>query len=265
MKTVSHLFLLLAATVMAAAVSAQGTGGIRVNGVTIPQQRVDFFVRALVAQGRPDTPELRESVRQELIDRELLAQEAARRGLHKNPDVANEMEVVRQSVLIRAVVQDAARATPVTDESTRKEYERIKRELGTREYKARHILVEKEDEAKDIIGQIRKGASFEKLASERSKDPGSRARGGELDWGGADNYVKPFSDALSKLKKGQMTETPVQTQFGWHVIRLDDERPRKVPSYDEVKGNLAQQMQQNAQKLAVDKLLTELRAKAKIE
>lgn len=237
----------------------------KVNGVTIPQQRIDFFVKSLVAQGRPDTPDLRNAVRQELIDRELLAQEAARRGLAKNPDVANEIEIARQSVLIRAVVQDAAKGGAVTEEATRKEYERIKNELGTREYKARHILVEKEDEAKDIIAQVKKGASFEKLAAEKSKDPGSKVRGGDLDWGGPGNYVKPFGDALVKLKKGQMTETPVQTQFGWHVIRLDDERARKVPPYEEVKANLQQQMQQQSQKTAFEKLLSDLRAKAKIE
>ncbi len=240
-------------------------GPIRVNGVTIPQQRVEFFVRSIIAQGRPDTPDLRSAVRQELIDRELLAQEAARRGIAKNPEIANEIDVARQAVLIRAVVQDAAKATPITEEATRKEYERIKSQLGSREYKARHILVDKEDEAKEIIAQIRKGGSFEKLAADRSKDPGSKARGGDLDWSGPDNYVKPFGDALAKLKKGQMTDAPVQTQFGWHIIRLDDERARKVPPYEEVKNNLLQQLQQQSQKLAFDKLITDLRAKAKIE
>ncbi len=259
---ISALFLALLAT---GTIAYAQDGPIRVNGVTIPQQRVEFFVRNLVSQGRPDTPELRNAVRQELVDRELLAQEAARRGMAKNAEVANEIEMARQSILIRAVVQDAARATPNTEDATRKEYERIKSQLGSREYKARHILVDKEDEAREIIAQIRKGGSFEKLAAERSKDPGSKVRGGDLDWSGPDNYVKPFGDALAKLKKGQMTDAPVQTQFGWHIIRLDDERARKIPPYEEVKNNLQQQLQQQAQKLAFEKLITDLRAKAKIE
>ena len=250
---------------MAMAIPAHAQNGIKVNGVAIPQQRVDLFVKNLVAQGRPDTPELRDAVRQELIDRELLVQEANRRGLAKNPEIANEMEIARQSVLVRAVVQEAARATPINDETTKKEYERIKGQLGTREYKARHILVSNEDEAKEVIAQVKKGGSFEKLAAEKSKDPGSKVRGGELDWAGTDSYVKPFGDALSRLKKGQMTETPVQSQFGWHVIRLDDERPRKIPPYEEVKGNIQQQMHQQSQKQAIERLLGELRAKAKVE
>lgn len=237
----------------------------RVNGVGIPQSRLDFVMRNAVQPGTPDTPELRNSVKQQLIDRELLAQEAVRRGLTKNSDVATEIEFARQSVLIRAIVQEATRAAPVTEDSVKKEYERLKGQLGTREYKARHILVEKEDEAKDITAQIRKGASFEKLAGEKSKDQGTKVRGGELDWSPPDNYVKPFGDALAKLKKGQMTDAPVQTQFGWHIIRLDDERARKVPGYEEVKNNLQQQMQQQTQKQVFDKLIAELRAKAKIE
>ena len=263
MKSYVSAFLL--ALLATASIAYAQDKPIRVNGVTISQQRVDFFVKNLVSQGRPDTPDLRNAVRQELIDRELLSQEAARRGLAKNAEIANEIEVAKQSVLIRAVVQEAAKATPITEEAIQKEYERIKNQLGSREFKARHILVEKEDEAKEIIAQIKKGGSFEKLAAEKSKDPGSKVRGGDLDWSGPDNYVKPFGDALAKLKKGQMTDTPVQTQFGWHIIRLDDERARKIPPYEEVKNNLQQQMLQQQQKLAFEKLITDLRAKAKIE
>ncbi len=261
----SCLSALLLALLATASIAYAQDKPIRVNGVTIPQQRVDLVVKNFVSQGRPDTPELRDTVRQRLIDQELLVQEATRRGLAKKAEVANEIELARQNVLINAVVLEAAKATPITDESTRQEYERIKSQLGSREYKARHILVEKEDEAKDIIAQIKKGTSFEKLAAEKSKDPGSKVRGGDLDWSGPDNYVKPFGDALAKLKKGQMTDTPVQTQFGWHIIRLDDERARKIPPYEEVKNNLTQQMQQQQQKVAFEKLITELRAKAKIE
>lgn len=251
---------------LAAATAAHAQNGVaRVNGVVIPQSRMDMFVRDLTAQGRPDTPELRAAIKQELINRELLAQEAARRGLEKTPEIAAQIDIARQSVLARAVMQEAMRTSPVTEEVMRKEYERIKSQLGTREYKPRHILVEKEDEAKDIIAQIKKGASFEKLASEKSKDTGTKMRGGELDWTRPDSVVRPFADALARLKKGQLTDDPVQTQFGWHVIRLDDERALKVPGYDEVKGNIQAQLQQRQQQQAQGKILNDLRAKAKIE
>jgi peptidyl-prolyl cis-trans isomerase C len=246
---------------MAAPTHAQNGGPIKVNGTTIPQQRVDFFLKNLIAQGRPDTPEMRDAVRQELINRELMTQEAVRRGLDKTSDVSMQMELARQDILARAYLQDIAGKSPVTEDALKKEYERIKGQLGTREYKARHILVDKEDEAKEIIAQIKKGGSFDKLAAEKSKDPGSKVRGGELDWAVPGNYVKPFGDALARLKKGQMTEAPVQTNFGWHIIRLDDERALKVPGYDEVKPNL----QQNLQRQVQERALTDLRAKAKIE
>ncbi|OGA23319.1 MAG: peptidylprolyl isomerase [Betaproteobacteria bacterium RIFCSPLOWO2_02_FULL_67_26] len=256
--------LFLAGLLLATAAHAQN-GVARVNGVTIPQQRMDLFIKDLSSQGRADSPELRNAVKQELIDRELLAQEAARRGLHKKPEVAAQIDLARQSVLVRAVLSDAARSAPVSEDAIKKEYERIKGQLGSREYKARHILVENEDEAKDIISQIKGGGSFEKLAADRSKDQGTKVRGGELDWSAPSGYVKPFGDALTRLKKGQMTETPVQTNFGWHVIRLDDERALKVPPYDQVKPNLQQQMQQQQQKLSYQKIISDLRAKAKIE
>lgn len=261
MKSVT---LFLAGLLMASAAHAQN-GVARVNGIAIPQLRLDLFMKDLSTQGRPDSPELRSAVRQELIDRELLSQEATRRGLHKNPEVATQIDLARQSVLVRAVLSEVVRTTPVSEDAIKKEYERIKGQLGAREYKARHILVDKEDEAKDIISQIKGGGSFEKLATDRSKDEGTKVRGGELDWGPATQYVKPFGDALTRLKKGQVTDAPVQTNFGWHVIRLDDERALKVPPYDQVKSNLQQQMQQQQQKLAYEKTVTDLRAKARIE
>lgn len=237
------------------------SGVARVNGVLIPQARMDLFVKDLTREGRPDTQELRTAVRQELINRELMAQEAAKKGLDKNPEVATRLEIARLNVLVQTYLQEVARVTPVTDDALKKEYERVKAQVGSKEFKARHILVEKEDEAKDIIAQIKKGASFEKLAAERSKDTGSKATGGDLDWSAPGRYVKPFGDTLVKLKKGQMTDAPVKSDFGWHVIRLDDVRDVKFPTFEEVKPNLQQQLQRQAQ----EKALADLRAKAKIE
>ena len=235
--------------------------GVKVNGREIPAARIEAVVKSQIAQGRPDTPELRKTVREELINREILAQEAQKKGVDKHPEVAAELEFRRQEVLFNAYLREYLKANPVTEDAMKKEFERVKTQLPAKEYKAHHILVEKEDDAKGLIAKIKKGANFEKLASENSKDQGSKGKGGELDWSPAERYVKPFGDALSKLKKGQMTEAPVQTQFGWHIIRLDDERATKVPVYDEVKPQLTQMMQSQA----IQKLVADLRAKAKVE
>jgi len=238
-----------------------GAQGVKVNGKEIPQSRIDAGVKSRVGQGQPDTPELRNSVKDALINQEIIAQEALKKGLNKKPDVAAAIDINRQDILVNAYVQDYLEKNPVSDDTLKKEYERIKAQLGGKEYKARHILVEKEGEAKDIIAQVKKGASFEKLAAERSKDTGTKERGGDLDWNVPGNFVKPFSDALAKLKKGQMTETPVQSNFGWHVIRLDDERAFQAPPFEQVKQNL----QRNVQQQMIQKVLADLRAKAKVE
>ncbi|MBM3343199.1 MAG: peptidylprolyl isomerase [Betaproteobacteria bacterium] len=232
-----------------------------VNGAPIPQSRLELFMKMLAANKQPDTPEIRSRVRDQLIMNEVVVQEATRRGLHKTPEIAAQLDMQRQEVLVNALAQEFARANPVTDEIMRKEYERLKQAAPAREYKARHILVNKEDEARDILAQLKKGANFEKLAAERSKDTGSKGRGGDLDWGPANRYVKPFADALARLKKGQTTDAPVQSDFGFHIIRLDDERAPKIPTFEEFKPQLQQGMQQQQ----IQKLFMELRAKAKVE
>jgi len=253
--------MLVAGLMLAAAAYAQGDSLAKVNGVTIPQSRSDILIKEMTAQGRPDTPEMRDAIRQELINREIVAQEAIKKGLHKRPEVATQIELQRQAVLINAYLQDYLKAHPVSDDDLRKEYERVKESAGSREYKVRHILVESEDEAKQIIAQIRKGGSFDKIAAEKSKDQGSKGRGGDLDWATPARYVPAFGQAITKLKKGQMTDAPVQTQFGWHIIRVDDERPSKFPSLEEARPQIEQQMRQQT----VNKAFTDLRAKAKIE
>jgi peptidyl-prolyl cis-trans isomerase C len=221
-----------------------------------PKSYFDFLLKERLAQGQPDTPELRSAVREELNTRELLVREAKKKGLEKTPDVKNQMELAGQTVLVRAYVADWLKANPVSDAALHKEYDAIKAQMGDKEYKVRHILVEKEDEAKEIIVALQKGEKFEKLA-ERSKDPGSKANGGDLDWNAPGNFVKPFSDAMVKLPKGKFTTVPVQTQFGWHVIEVDDIRDAKIPSFDEVKPQLTQRLQGQA----LDMYFKELRAK----
>ena len=255
--------LLVGALFVAApvAAAAQATPAAKVNGVNIPQYRFEAAVKSRVAQGQADSPEMRKGIRDALINQEVVAQEAVRSGLEKQPNVAARIELDRQSALANAYFEDYLKRNPITDDMLRKEYERLKPELPAREYKVRHILVEKEDEAKNLIAQIRKGGNFEKLASEHSKDPGSKPRGGDLDWAPAERYVKPFADAVTRLKKGAMTDVPVQTDFGYHIIRVDDERATKIPSFDEAK----QQLQQLVQQQTVQKAISDLRSKAKVE
>ena len=252
---------LVAGFTLAAAAHAQSDPLAKVNGVTIPQSRADVLLKEMAAQGRPDTPEMRDAIKQELINREIVAQEAVKKGLHKRPEVATQIDLQRQAVLINAYLQDYLKSHPISDDDVRKEYERVKESAGGREYKVRHILVESEDEAKQIIAQIRKGGNFEKIAAEKSKDQGSKGRGGDLDWATPARYVPAFGQAITKLKKGQMTDAPVQTQFGWHIIRVDDERPSKFPSLEEAKPQIEQQMRQQT----VNKAFTDLRTKAKVE
>lgn len=231
-----------------------------VNGKPIPKAKVDEFVAALAAQGRPDSPELRNAVREELIAREIFAQEAEKKGLARNADVQKQLENVRQDLLIRAMIRDHLQSNPVKDEEIKAEYDKMAKQAGGKEYKARHVLVETEAEAKAIIERLKKGEKFEELAKQ-SKDPGSAPNGGDLDWNSADTFVKPFSDAMVNLEKGKFTETPVQTQFGWHVIRLDDTRDTKPPPLEQVKP----QIQQELERRRVMQLQQDLRAKAKVQ
>ncbi len=231
-----------------------------VNNKPIPKERVDEFVQVLAAQGRSDTPELRAAVRDELIARELFVQEAEKKGLARNSDVQRQLENARQEILIRATIRDHLKAHPITDEEIQAEYDRLKTQVGEKEYRPSHILVETDDEAKAIIAQLKKGAKFEELAK-KSKDPGSAQSGGDLDWNTPGTFVKEFSDAMVKLEKGKYTEEPVKSQFGWHVIRLDDVREAKAPPLEQVRP----QIQQELERKRVQQLQQDLRAKAKIQ
>ncbi len=232
-----------------------------VNGKPVPSSRVEALKQQVERSGRPVTPEMMGQIKEELIAREVFMQEARKRGLDATEDYKNQLELARQSILIRELFADFQKKNPVTDAEVQAEYDKFVAANGGKEYRARHILVEKEDEALALIAQIKKGGSFEELAKKASKDPGSGANGGDLDWANAGSYVPEFSAAMSKLDKGQMTETPVKTQFGFHIIRVDDVRDTKLPALEEVKPQVSQQLQQ--QKIA--KFQETLRAKAKIQ
>ena len=231
-----------------------------VNGKAIPKARVEFMVRQRAAQGAPDNEEGRRQVMDELINREVLAQEADKKGLARRADTQTQLDMARQQILIQALFTEHFKANPIKEDAMRAEYNRARSTRGDKEYKARHILVEKESEAKEIIEQLKKGGKFEELAKQ-SKDPGSKDRGGDLDWNPPATFVKTFSDALVKLDKGKVTDAPVQTQFGWHVIRLDDVRNTQFPPYDEVKPQITRMLQEQE----IQKLVKDLRGKAKVE
>jgi peptidyl-prolyl cis-trans isomerase C len=231
-----------------------------VNGVPVPRARAEALLNQQRARGAPDNEQIRGQIREELVNREVLMQEATRAGVARSPEVAGQLDLARQEIVISAFLRDYVRKHPVSDADVQKEYDRVKAAQGDKEYRARHILVETEDQAKDVIAQLKKGAKFDELATKLSKDPGSAQRGGDLDWSVPAAYDKQFADALVKLDKGKYTESPVQTRFGYHVIQLDDVRQTRFPSLAEVKPRIQQQLTQHK----VDELVRELRAKAKV-
>jgi len=246
-------------TVGATAVMAQNVA--IVNGKAVPKTRLDSLAQQIESSGRPITPEMQGQLREEVIAREIFMQEADKLGLAATDDFKVQMELARQTILIRQLFADFQKKNPVTDADLKAEYEKFAAANGGKEYKAHHILVEKEADAKSIIVNLKKGAKFEDIAKKQSKDTGSGANGGDLDWANPSSYVPEFSAALLKLNKGQLSAEPVKTQFGFHVIRVDDVRDVKLPAFEEVKPQIAQQMQQEK----LSEFQQNLRTKAKVE
>ena len=232
-----------------------------VNGVAVPQSRMEFMMEQQRSRGAPDNQQTRLMMREELVNREVVTQEAQKAGIAKSSEVQAQMDIARQEILVGAYLRDWVKKHPVSDTELQQEYERARSQTGDKEYRARHILVDNEDQAKALIADLNKGAKFDELAKKNSKDAGSKERGGDLDWNVPAAFDKQFSDAMVKLDKGKYTAAPVQTRFGYHVIQLDDVRPVKFPSFEEVKPRIAQQLQQHK----VDELVRGLRAKAKVE
>jgi peptidyl-prolyl cis-trans isomerase C len=256
----------LITTVVAALMTLSAQGALAqniaiVNGKAVPKARVDALAQQVEKSGRPVTPDMEGQLREEVIAREVFMQEAEKRGLSATDEFKVQMELARQAILIRELFADYQKKNPVTDAELKAEYDKFAAANGGKEYKASHILVEKESEAQAIIASLKKGGKFEDIAKKQSKDPGSGAKGGDLDWANPSSYVPEFTEALLKLKKGQLSDTPVKSQFGYHVIRVDDIRTAELPAFDQVKPQIAQQMQQ--QKLSTFQEV--LRSKAKVE
>lgn len=240
---------------------AAGGAIATVNGVAVLRVRQDFLLQQQSQRGMPDNEQTRAMVRDELINREVIAQEAQKSGLAKSPEVQTQLDMARQEVLVGAYLREWVRKNPVSEAEVQSEYDRARSQAGEKEYRARHILVETEDQAKSLIAELKKGGKFDELATKNSKDSGSAQRGGDLDWNVPGTFDKQFSDAMVKLEKSKYTETPVQTRFGYHIIQLDDVRQSKFPALPEVRQRIQQQLTQNR----IDALVKSLRAKAKVE
>jgi peptidyl-prolyl cis-trans isomerase C len=236
---------LAVALVLAGAAQAQNVA--IVNGKPVPKSRVDtLMVQATRSGQQPVTPEMEARVREEVVLREIFAQEAEARGIAALPDYQAQMELARQSLLIRELFADFQKKNAVTDDEARTEYDKIKSQAGAggTEYQARHILVDKEELAKSLTAQLKRGAKFDELAKKNSKDTESAKRGGELGFSTPDKYVPEFGRAMAALKKGETTPAPVKSEFGWHIIRVDDTREQQFPAFDDVKPQVQQRLMQ---------------------
>ncbi|WP_073222925.1 peptidylprolyl isomerase [Massilia sp. CF038] len=233
-----------------------------VNGTPIYSGVVDMMVKERAAQGQPDSPELRKMIIENLAMQSMVASEASKKGLDKSPEVTRQLDMLRQSLLANAFVQDYIKNNPVTDAMIKAEYDKINAKAGGNEYKARHILVKDEAEAKAIIAKLKKDMKgFGALAKEKSMDPGSKVNGGDLGWFNPAGMVPEFGAAVTAQKKGEISETPVKSQFGYHVIVVDDSRPITPPPLEQVKEQLKQQVQRENLK----KFFDDMKAKAKID
>jgi peptidyl-prolyl cis-trans isomerase C len=256
MKFIRTLIAAVIAGLMIPAAYAADTAAT-VNGKPIKQSLVDFILKD--AKG-PVDDNTKTQVVNKLIAQELLIQEAQKAGIDKRADYVASHDLMSRELLVRTYVQDYVKKNPIDEASIKAEYDKLKAQMGDKEYSAQHILVKSEQDAKDIIAQLDKGADFAKIAKDKSQDPGSKDKGGDLGWFSPAGMVKPFADAVVGLQKGKYTSTPVQSQFGWHVIKLNDVRPSQPPAYDKVKDNIQQELQQRQ----LSKLVGDLRAKAKI-
>lgn len=252
---------LLLPLIVAVSLPAFAQNAAVVNGKPIPASHVNAIVSEVLQQGQPDSPELRATVKENLIMREVLVQEAEKKKLNALPAVKNQMEISRRNILIRALMNDFVSKNPVSDADVKKEYDRLKASAGDTEYLVSHILVKTENEAKAIIEQLKNGRPFNELAKEKSIDQPTAAKGGDLGWSAPHVYVDPFAQALVKLKKGEFTQEPVQSSFGYHIIMLQDTRALQFPSLEELKPGITQGIQEKRW----EAFTQNLRQKAKIK
>ena len=263
MSFLQKILLVISATFISTIAIAQNAA--IVNGKPIPKAQLDRLIKNS-GQSATD-PKIREQGRELLITRELIVQEADKRGVTQNEEVKDQLDQARLGVLVGALFDDYINKGGITDEDYKTAYDALKSQYGGKEYKVRHILVEKESDAKALIAKIKAGASFADLAKANSKDPGSAANGGDLDWVSDKALVPEFSKVMTSLKKGQMTDKPVKTSFGWHIIQLEDVRDAKIPPMAEIKDQLKTMLLQDQawQNMKFSEMMKKIRDKARIE
>jgi peptidyl-prolyl cis-trans isomerase C len=264
MISTRQIFTIAALGLSLLACTAYAQNAAIVNGTPIPKAKLDNLVKK---SGQPDNPQLRDQAREMLVTRELILQEADKRGLSQSESVREQLEQSKMGILVSAVFEDYIRKEGITEDELKAAYESMKSQYAGKEYQVQHILVEKESDAKAITAQIKAGANFDDLAKSKSKDPGSAANGGSLGWVGEKSLVPEFSKSMVQLKKGQVSDKPVKSQFGWHIIKVDDIREIKTPSMDEVREQLKQMIasDQNWQKAKFSEMMQKLRTKAKVQ
>ncbi|MFO7189975.1 MAG: peptidylprolyl isomerase [Pseudomonadota bacterium] len=258
-----HLSVSIATSLIfsAAAWAGDTPGAVTVNGQTITRTHIEFVAMSKAKEGLANTPELREQVREYLINRVLLEQEAKKQGIDKLPELKTEIELATQALLVAKFIERYKIEHPISEEELRKEYDRQRAELGDKEYLPSHILVDDREEALKIIAQLNQGADFREIAQQKTKDDATRKHGGGLQWSSKAGFIEPFAEAIVKLKKGEHTQQPVKTEHGWHVIKLDDERPLVPPSFEQVRVKLTEVMHRDR----IDKYIETLRSKAEIK
>ena len=258
-----HIAMAISAIIFsAAAFAAENNKIATVNGVVIPEAKMNFFIQQLAARGQQDTPELRAKLKEDLIRNEIIVQEALKGGLDKSADVIEQLDMARTQILFGAYINDYIKAHPIAEAEMKSFYDtQVKAQFSGKEYHARHILVATEAEAKSILADLKKGKKFEDLAKAKSTDKGSGANGGDLGWASPTDFVKEFSDAMVKLPKGKIVDAPVKSQFGFHIIKIEDIRDAKGPAYEEVKADIQKELHNKM----LQQLITDLRSKAKVE
>lgn len=234
-----------------------------VDGKPISNELFEFYVKNVVRRPMSElTPEQKQTALDDLIRMHIVAETAVKTGVEKEPEVAHALEFTRLNLLTRATLQKRLKDPP-TEQELRAEYETYAAEQPTYEYHARHILVATEPFAQTLIDKINKGANFADLARKDSMD-GSKGEGGDLGWFTPTRMVKPFADAVVALEKGQITQKPVQTQFGWHVIKLEETRDTVVADFDQKKDEIQQRVQEKKVQAYVDELKKTVKIEKKI-
>lgn len=235
-----------------------------VNGETIPAARLQLILERFAGQAAPQAipPEMRQKIIDQLVTQTLLTQEAEKQKLDSKPEVAEQLKLMRTSLLANAYLQDLQSRQTVSDAQVATEYEALKNGPDSQEYRVRHILVADAAQAKELLTQLQKQpGEFAALAKKYTLDAGSRERGGELDWIKASTVVPEFGQAMQAMKKGELSKEPVHSQFGYHLLLLEDVRPVEIPPLDLMQPSLKEKLQQ----AAVQKALEELKARAKIQ